>query len=485
MDKSTFSILFIMQKSKPNAEGNAPIFARITINHQMTHLATRYYLPPERWLPKEGRTVGRTKEEKEVNAYLDNLRGLIIAKYNEMFLAGEVVTARKLKCRLISKDEKSMTLLELFDDYIKDYAKLVGHTTSKITHDRYVLTRKRLMEYMEAEYMRSDISVNEVNPKFVNGFEIFLRSQFHLSTNYVMKTILKFKSVYQVAIDNGWAQKNPFANFKFHYEQTEPGYLTMDELTRVMQKAMPSKRLEQIRDVFVFSCFTGLAYCDARALTREHIITGSNGAPWLRTHRQKTSTPVDVPLFDVPLQILAKYEGCSGNDRLLPIPANQKCNDYLKEIAAICGIEKRLTFHLARHTFTTLQIALGTDIYTVSKMLTHKSVKTTQVYADLVNSTKRESANRISLRSGKKIFPTFHYHSPSSSKLGCSKPSLLQSPVETSSQSTQLPLPRLRNRSVSKTLRSQSSPWPESRLSSPSKKSKSPIVNLLSFHIIQ
>ena len=297
MDKSTFSILFIMQKGKPNAEGNAPIFARITINHQMTHLATRYYLPPERWLPKEGRTVGRTKEEKEVNAYLDNLRGLIFAKYNEMFLAGEVVTARKLKCRLISKDEKSMTLLELFDDYIKNYAKLVGHTTSKVTHDRYLLVRKRIAEYMEAEYKRSDISVNEVHPKFINGFEIFLRTQFNLSTNYVMKTILKFKSVYQVAIDNGWAQKNPFTSFKFRYEHTERGYLTMEELTILMQKVMPSKRLEQIRDVFVFSCFTGLAYCDARALTREHIITGSNNRPWLRTHRQKTSTQVDVPLF--------------------------------------------------------------------------------------------------------------------------------------------------------------------------------------------
>lgn len=215
MDKSTFSILFIMQKGKPNAEGNVFILARITINHQMTHLATRYYLPADRWLPKEGRTVGRTKDEKEVNAYLDNLRGLIYAKYNEMFLAGEQVTARKLKCRLISKDEKSMTLLELFDDYIKEYTKLVGHTTSKITHDRYVLTRKRLMEYMEAEYHRSDISVNEVNPKFVNGFEIFLRSQFNLSTNYVMKTVQKFRAVYQVAIDNGWANKNPFANLSF------------------------------------------------------------------------------------------------------------------------------------------------------------------------------------------------------------------------------------------------------------------------------
>lgn len=212
-------------------------------------------------------------------------------------------------------------------------------------------------------YLIPEIEVHEICVE--NGFmgvsslevelrtqKYLLRTQFNLSTNYVMKTILKFKSVYQVAIDNGWAQKNPFANFKFHYEQAERGYLTMDELTRVMQKAMPSKRLEQIRDVFVFSCFTGLAYCDARALTREHIITGSNNRPWLRTHRKKTLTPVDVPLLDVPLQILAKYEGCSGNDKLLPIPANQKCNDYLKEIAAICGIEKRLTFHLARHSIS-------------------------------------------------------------------------------------------------------------------------------------
>ena len=378
MDKSTFSILFIMQKGKPNAQGYAPIFARITINHQMTHLATRYYLPPDRWLPKEGRTFGRTKEEKEVNAYLDNLRGLIFAKYNEMFLAGEQVTARKLKCRLISKDEKAMTLLDLFDDYIKDYSKLVGHTTSKITHDRYVLTRKRLFEYMEAEYKRSDISVNEVNPKFVNGFEIFLRSQFNLSTNYVMKTVQKFRTVYQVAIDNGWANKNPFASFKFYYEHAERGYLTMDELTTMMQKTMPSRRLEQIRDVFVFSCFTGLAYCDAQALTAEHIINGPNNRPWIRTHRKKTSTPVDVPLLDVPLQILAKYEATRKGDRLLPIPANQKCSDYLKEIAAICGIEKRLTFHLARHTFaTTVTLTNGVPIESVSKMLDHRSLKTT------------------------------------------------------------------------------------------------------------
>jgi len=399
MDKSTFSILFIMQKGKPNAEGNAPIFARITINHQMTHLATRYYLPADRWLPKEGRTVGRTKEEKEVNAYLDNLRGLIYAKYNEMFLAGEVVTARKLKCRLISKDEKSMTLLELFDDYIKDYSKLVGVSKTKKTCDRYILTRRRIEEFMQSEYKRTDISVNDVNPKFISNFEIFLRTQYKLSNNYVMKMIQRFRSIYQVAIDNGWANKNPFVCFKLKFENTERGYLTMAELTKLMNKQLISKRLEQIRDVFVFSCFTGLAYCDAQALTREHIIIGPNGAPWLRTHRKKTSTPVDVPLLELPREILAKYEGNSGNDKLLPIPSNQKCNDYLKEIAAICGIEKRLTFHLARHTFaTTVTLTNGVPIESVSKMLGHRSLRTTQVYAKIVNDKLAEDMANLSTR---------------------------------------------------------------------------------------
>ena len=399
MDKSTFSILFIMQKGKPNAEGNAPIFARITINHQMTHLATRYYLPADRWLPKEGRTVGRTKEEKEVNAYLDNLRGLIFAKYNEMFLAGEVVTARKLKCRLISKDERAMTLLDLFDDYIKDYSKLVGVSKTKKTCDRYILTRKRVEEFMQSEYKRTDISVNDVNPKLITSFEIFLRTQYKLSNNYVMKMIQRFRSIYQVAIDNGWAHKNPFVRFKLKFENTERGYLTMDELTKLMNKQLISKRLEQIRDVFVFSCFTGLAYCDARALTREHIIVGTNETPWLRTHRQKTSTPVDVPLLDVPLQILAKYEGCCPNGKLLPIPSNQKCNDYLKEIAAICGIEKRLTFHLARHTFaTTVTLTNGVPIESVSKMLGHRSLKTTQIYAKIVNDKLAEDMTNLSTR---------------------------------------------------------------------------------------
>jgi integrase len=214
-----------------------------------------------------------------------------------------------------------------------------------------------------------------------------------------MKMIQRFRTIYQVAIDNGWVNSNPFASFKMRFEDTERGYLTKDELSTLMHKKMPSTRLEQIRDIFVFSCYTGLAYCDAQALTQEHIIIGPNGAPWLRTHRKKTSTPVDVPLLDLPREILAKYEGYSGNDKLLPIPSNQKCNDYLKEIAAICGIEKRLTFHLARHTFaTTVTLTNGVPIESVSKMLGHRSLKTTQVYAKIVHNKLAEDMSKLSDR---------------------------------------------------------------------------------------
>jgi site-specific recombinase XerD len=217
-----------------------------------------------------------------------------------------------------------------------------------------------------------------------------------------MKTILKFKSVYQVAIDNGWAQKNPFANFKFHYEQAERGYLTMDELTRVMQKAMPSKRLEQIRDVFVFSCFTGLAHCDVEALTEDNIVTEDDGSLWLRTHRQKTKTAVNVPLLEIPQMIIAKYRGLKIKDgKLLPINSNNCSNLYLKELGDLCGIKKKITYHMARHTFaTTVTLTNGVPIESVSKMLGHKHIRTTQIYAKVINDKVAEDMSRLALRIG-------------------------------------------------------------------------------------
>ena len=201
-----------------------------------------------------------------------------------------------------------------------------------------------------------------------------------------MKMIQKFRTIYQTAIDNGWVQKNPFASIKIHFDNVDRGFLSKQELVAIIQKPMTSKRLDQVRDVFVFCCFCGLAYCDVAELTEGNLVEVDDGKVWLRTRRLKTDTSVDVPLLEIPLMILQKYKGKLTTGKLLPVPSNQKCNDYLKEIAAICGIDKELTFHLARHTFaTTVTLSNGVPIETVSKMLGHRNIRTTQIYAKVIH----------------------------------------------------------------------------------------------------
>ncbi len=386
MDISTFSVLFIIQKGKANQQGKAPILARITINRKMAHLSTRQSVLPERWLPKACKTFGLTKEEKQINRFLDDYRALIYSKYNELLLSGEVVTAEKIKTVLSSKGEKCTSLLQLYDDFLKDYARLVGHSTSKRTYDKYIVVRNRLERYIRESCDLSDIPLRDISPKFIHGFDTFLRSTFNVANNHAMKMMQKFRTIFQTAIDNGLVQKNPFASIKIHFDVVDRGFLTKQELAAIIQKPMVSKRLDQVCDVFVFCCFCGLAYCDVTELTSENLVEGDDGKVWLRTRRQKTDTPVDVPLLEIPMMILKKYRGLQKGGKLLPVPSNQKCNDYLKEIAAICGIDKELTFHLARHTFaTTVTLSNGVSIETVSKMLGHRNIRTTQIYAKITH----------------------------------------------------------------------------------------------------
>lgn len=386
MDISTFSVLFIIQKGKTNQEGKAPVLARITVNRQMVHLSTRQSVLPDRWVSKEGKTVGLTKEEKQINRFLNDYKGLIYSRYNEMLLTGEVITADKIKQLLSSKGEKCISLLELYDSFLKDYAQLVGRSTCKRTYDKYMLVRNRLEKYIEDSYNRPDIPLRDISPKFIHGFDTYLRSTYNVANNHVMKMLQKVRTIYQTALDNGWVQKNPFGAIKIRFDIVDRGFLTKQELAAIIQKPMFSKRLDQVRDVFVFCCYTGLAYCDVTGITINNLVEGDDGRVWLQTRRQKTDSPVDVPLLECPMMILRKYEGQLKNGKLLPVPSNQVCNDYLKEIASISGVDKELTFHCARHTFaTTVTLANGVPIETVSKMLGHRNIRTTQIYAKIIH----------------------------------------------------------------------------------------------------
>ncbi len=381
--KSTFRILFIIQKGKPRPDGRVPVVVRITFNGQMAHFTTTANVDPARWLPKDGRTIGNTKEEKETNILLDDYRALIRQKHNELVMLGESITANRIKQAVTSLDEKRIELLAVCDEFIEDYHKLFATgAVCKDTYNRYVLTRQRLAEFIRSKYRVADIPVSNINHSFIKGFDLWNRVEHASANNTAARFVKHFRTMYNLALNNGWVRTDPFASYKIQLEKVNRGYLTQEELDRMMNKEFDNKRLDAIRDMFLFSCYTGFAYIDVRQLTGNNIEYREDGSVWIVTARQKTNTPVQIPLLKIPIAIIEKYSNAKKGDRLLPIPSNQKVNDYLKEIATICGIDKNLTFHIARHTFaTTVTLENGVPIETVSRMLGHNSLKTTQIYA--------------------------------------------------------------------------------------------------------
>ena len=277
--------------------------------------------------------------------------------------------------------------MELFKKHNEDVKSLVGISKSPATLQKYEVTRKHLTAFIQQKYNLSDIYVNEISPMFIRNFEVYLMTIGKCGANTTAKFLQFFKRIIIIARDNGLMKSDPFANHKIRIQKVDRGYLTEEEISIIVQKQLVSERLEQVRDVFVFACFTGLAYIDVKNLAKENIQTSFDGNKWIMTKRQKTNTTVNVPIMTIPQKILDKYNNKLPNNMLLPVISNQKLNSYLKEIADICGIAKRLTFHLARHTFaTTTTLAKGVPIETVSKMLGHTNISTTQIYARITNS---------------------------------------------------------------------------------------------------
>lgn len=311
------------------------------------------------------------------------------------------VTPERLKQALLGKDiTKPRGYVEIFDQWLVEYSKMVGITTSKRTLDKYILVRNRLQDYIASQLGVKDISLEEVTPKFLSNFDNYLRVEYNMANNHAMKIRQKLRTIYKVAIDNGWVSKNPFSTVKIHFDPVERDVLTKSELTALIQTDMEIDRLEKMRDVFVFACFTGLAHCDVAGLTKENIITDEAGQVWLKTHRQKTSEVVDIPLLEIPQLIIKKYQGMKElKGKLLPTLTNSCSNLYLKEVAVRCGINKTLTFHMARHTFaTTVTLSNGVPIESVAKMLGHRNIRTTQIYAKIIKDKLAEDMNNLATR---------------------------------------------------------------------------------------
>ncbi|WP_299760916.1 site-specific integrase [uncultured Pontibacter sp.] len=286
-------------------------------------------------------------------------------------------------------EEKPVLLLEVFRMHNEQMSKLVGKDYAPGTMDRYSTSLQHTRDFIKWKFGTEDIDVKKLSYQFITDYEFWFKTVRNCAHNTTIKYLANFKKVIHICLKNGWLERDPFLGFKMSKREVVRECLTEAELQRMAEKEFVTDRLGQVRDVFLFSCYTGLAYVDVQQLKRSEIGEGMNGERWIFTKRQKTETPSRIPLLPVPLEILDRYQDhpqCLYQDRVLPVLSNQKMNAYLKEIADVCGIRKPLTFHIARHTFaTTITLSNGVPIETVSRMLGHRNLKTTQHYAKILD----------------------------------------------------------------------------------------------------
>lgn len=384
--RSTFKVLFFVKRNAAKKNGNAPIIARITIDQIVAQFNTKLEINPINWSVSAGKAAGRSAEAVSINSMLDSIRSSVHQHYHSLLEMDGYVTAERVKNAFLGKIERGKTLIEFFEMHNEQYLQKVKMNTADKTYSRYELTKKRLIEFMKLKYSVSDMLIKEINVVFIDNFLLHIKNHYGCTHNTAMKFVQRFRTVVNFAKNTGLVTADPFGNYKVKFEQTDRDYLTMEEITAIYNKKFTSKRLEQVRDLFIFSCYTALSYIDVCELTQENIRTSFDGNLWIMTKRHKTNVASNIRLLEIPKAILEKYKDKLPNGMILPIISNQKVNDYLKEIATICNINKNLTFHVARHSCaTSVLIANGVPIETVSKILGHTNIRTTQIYARITD----------------------------------------------------------------------------------------------------
>ncbi|OAQ38985.1 recombinase [Pedobacter psychrophilus] len=387
--KTNFSLIFYIRRQKNYVSGPVPIYLRITVNGKRSELSTGRDCLPEEWSSGLGRGHGKKERIKTLNSYLDTLQQKVKVTHNELLGNGKVITSKAISDRFSGKDEKLKQLLQLFTEHNDKMKALIGNGFQLNTLKGYQTSKKHITGFLRVQYQLEDIDIKMLDQAFIENFEFYLKTECGCSAVSAAKYIKHLKKIVNHCVANKWLISNPFCNYKSIVKAKERTFLTKDELVRILAKEFKIERLQQVKDVFVFCCYTGLSYADVKKLKRDEIATGVDGDKWIFTSRQKTSTSSRIPLLEVPLKIIEDYKDnscCEVKNLLLPVLSNQKMNAYLKEIADLCGIIKHLTFHLARHTFaTTVTLSNGVPIETVSKMLGHTDLKTTQHYAKILD----------------------------------------------------------------------------------------------------
>ena len=387
--RATFSLVFYINRTKQKKNGECPVMLRININGAKVALQIKRFINPKDWDSVRYCMKGRNAEARVFNEYIDAVKLRTHQKYNELIALHDHVSPHLLRDAVLCiNTAKARMLIEIWEDHVETLRKLIGKENSRTTYLKYDLAKRHMVAFLKRNYKAADVSVKSVNHFMITQFSLFMKTELKLSHNTSTKFLHNLKKITTIALHHGWILRDPFKGFNLKLNEVSRPYLTNNELQRLMLYNSPFDRINRVRDFFVFSCFTGLAYADVKKL-KGNEIEQNGGIYWIRTKRQKTGGRANIPLLSTPIAIIKKYcnmPELGPEDPVIPILSNQKINAYLKELADLCGIAKPLSYHVARHTFaTTVTMLNGVPIETVSKMLGHKNITSTQHYARIVD----------------------------------------------------------------------------------------------------
>lgn len=385
--KNNVSTLFYLKKPKNYASGQVPIYLRITVDGVRTEFTSGKSCDPARWNAKANCMIGAREEVRSFNHYLFTLEKQIDQVHTDLVTQGKEVTAQSIKNQYLGKQETPHNLLVAFQDHNDKVEALLGKDFTKGTLTKYNTTLKHIKSFLKSKYKASDLLVSNVDYHFITEFDFYLRTQCGCANNAAVKHLKNLGKVIRICLANRWIAYDPFLGHRNKMKKVSRVVLTEQELTLLAEKEFAIARLRVVRDAFLFCCYTGLSFIDVQQLTKSEVRQGVDGSAWIIKSRHKTGITTHIPLLPLAEEIITRYvehPQIADSERVLPIASNQKMNAYLKEVADLCAISKHLTFHIARHTFaTTVTLGNGIPIESVSKMLGHTDIRTTQIYAKI------------------------------------------------------------------------------------------------------
>lgn len=382
--RSTFKYLFYINRDKTKKNGLCPVMGRITLDGEVAQFSTGQETNPALWDAKTGRSTGKTAQETNMNRKLDGLSASIEAHYSRMVDKDGYITAQRIKNAVLGIGKEPATLLKELEETAEEIRKSVGITHSTATYKSYVNAYMNLSRFIREKHGVEDIPFSRLEYSFIEEYDLYLKMERQMAKGSVLQHIIFLRKIVKRAMNKGVISRNPFSGYIPDQPQTVRKWLSNEEIEKVMTAPIAHPGIAFVRDMFVFATFTGLAYIDIKNLRNEQIITDTAGNRWIDLKRQKTGTGSMIPLLDIPKEIIEKYGGTGEGDKVFKMLCMNVVCTYTKRMAKLCGLNRHLTFHQSRHSFaTSICLSQGVPIETLSQMMGHRNIRTTQIYAEV------------------------------------------------------------------------------------------------------